>query len=196
MAKLTAERVDAVLRFWFGGSDEACLNTARGAWFARDEAFDDAIRRQFLDDWQQLERGELDMDVTDAKAALAWLLIADQFPRNLFRGEARAFASDARARAGARLARESGLDRRLPPVARVFAYLPFEHSEDLADQQWSVQLFSELAAELPDSGYLDYARRHLDVIAEFGRFPHRNAALGRTSTAAELSYLARPGAGF
>ncbi|QEL55791.1 DUF924 family protein [Chromobacterium paludis] len=196
MTKLTKEQVDAVLTFWFGGVDEASLGTARGAWFVRDEAFDAAIRRHFGDVCLRLQAGELEMDEGDAKAALAWLIVADQFPRNLFRGEAKAFASDAKACAGAHLALERGLDRQLPPVARVFVYLPFEHSEELADQQRSVQLFEALDAELPGSGYLDYARRHRDVIVEFGRFPHRNAALGRPSTPAEQAYLAQPGAGF
>ncbi|POA99981.1 DUF924 domain-containing protein, partial [Chromobacterium sinusclupearum] len=95
-----------------------------------------------------------------------------------------------------RLALEWELDKQLPPVARVFFYLPFEHSEDLADQQLSVRLFTALEPQVPDGGYLDYAQRHHDVIAEYGRFPHRNAALGRSSTAAELAYLAQPGAGF
>nr|WP_260799727.1 DUF924 domain-containing protein [Chromobacterium vaccinii] len=88
------------------------------------------------------------------------------------------------------------MEQTLPPVARVFFYLPFEHSEDMADQRRSLELFSALDAALPGSNYLDFARRHERVVAEFGRFPHRNAALGRTSTPAEQSYLAQPGAGF
>lgn len=196
MAKLTTEQVDAVLQFWFGGVDDASLNARRGAWFAKDEVFDAAIRRHFLDSWQRLHAGELAIDVEDARAALAWLIVADQFPRNLFRGAGRAFATDAKARDGARLALERGLDMQVPAVARVFFYLPFEHSEDLADQQLSVRLFTALEPQVPDGGYLDYARRHHAVIVEHGRFPHRNAALGRASTAAELAYLAQPGAGF
>ncbi|WP_434634364.1 DUF924 family protein [Chromobacterium sp. CV08] len=196
MAVLSVNPARQVLEFWFGGLDAARLGTAREIWFRRDEAFDAAIRQRFLALWSQLERGEWLIDAGDAEAALAWLIVADQFPRNLFRGEARAFASDEKARAGATLALQRGLDQRLPPVARVFVYLPFEHSEDRDDQQRSVRLFSALDAVLPGSSYLDYARRHQQVIAEFGRFPHRNAALGRTSTAAELAYLATPGAGF
>ncbi|POB00410.1 DUF924 domain-containing protein, partial [Chromobacterium sinusclupearum] len=91
MAKLTTEQVDAVLQFWFGGVDDASLSTRRSAWFAKDEVFDAAIRRHFFDNWQRLHAGELAIDAEDARAALAWLIVADQFPRNLFRGEGRAF---------------------------------------------------------------------------------------------------------
>ncbi|MCD0492766.1 DUF924 family protein [Chromobacterium violaceum] len=196
MTKLTAQQVEEVLAFWFDASDDRALNRPREAWFRRDDAFDAEIRRRFLPLWQELAAGELAIDAGDARAALAWLIAADQFPRNLFRGEARAFSSDVLAREGARLVISQGLDQALPPVARVFVYLPFEHSEDIADQRLSLRLFQALDTALPGSNYYDYAQRHERVIAEFGRFPHRNAALGRTSTPAELSYLAQPGAGF
>ncbi|MGY8627398.1 DUF924 family protein [Chromobacterium violaceum] len=196
MTKLTAQQVEEVLAFWFDASDDGALNRPREAWFRRDDAFDAEIRRRFLPLWQELAAGELVIDAGDARAALAWLIAADQFPRNLFRGEARAFSSDVLAREGARLVISQGLDQALPPVARVFVYLPFEHSEDIADQRLSLRLFQALDTALPGSNYYDYAQRHERVIAEFGRFPHRNAALGRTSTPAELSYLAQPGAGF
>ncbi|MGD1827421.1 DUF924 domain-containing protein [Chromobacterium violaceum] len=196
MTKLTAQQVEEVLAFWFDASDDGALNRSREAWFRRDDAFDAEIRRRFLPLWQELVAGELAIDAGDARAALAWLIAADQFPRNLFRGEARAFSSDVLAREGARLVISQGLDQALPLVARVFVYLPFEHSEDIADQRLSLRLFQALDTALPGSNYFDYAQRHERVIAEFGRFPHRNAALGRTSTPAELSYLAQPGAGF
>ena len=196
MTKLTAHQVEEVLAFWFEASDDAALSRPREAWFRRDDAFDAEIRRRFLPLWQALADGELAIDAGDARAALAWLIVADQFPRNLFRGEARAFSSDEKAREGARSAVGQGVEQTLPPVARVFFYLPFEHSEDMADQRRSLELFSALDAALPGSNYLDFARRHERVVAEFGRFPHRNAALGRTSTPAEQSYLAQPGAGF
>ncbi|WP_047244212.1 DUF924 family protein [Chromobacterium subtsugae] len=195
MATLTPAQVEAVLEFWFGGSDDASLAAPREAWFRRDEAFDAAIRQRFAPLCRQLADGELEMADGDARAALAWLLAADQFPRNLFRGDAQAFACDAAARQGARRALAQGLDGGLPAVARVFLYLPFEHSESLADQELSLRLFEALDAEA-GGNYLDYARRHHQVIARFGRFPHRNAALGRSSSAAELEYLAAPGAGF
>ncbi|MEO3959013.1 DUF924 family protein [Chromobacterium piscinae] len=180
MTKLTAQQVEEVLAFWFESSDDEALSRPREAWFRRDDAFDAEIRRRFLPLWQ----------------ALAWLIVADQFPRNLFRGEAKAFSSDEKAREGARSAVGQRLEQTLPPVARVFFYLPFEHSEDMADQRRSLELFAALDAVLPGSNYLDFAQRHERVVAEFGRFPHRNAALGRISTPAEQSYLAQPGAGF
>ncbi|OHX11415.1 hypothetical protein BI347_17220 [Chromobacterium sphagni] len=196
MAQLTPAQVEAVLTFWFGGADDSSLAAARESWFRRDDAFDADIRQRFLPLWRRLADGALQMGAGDARAALAWLIVADQFPRNLFRGDPRAFSTDAQARAGARQALEQGLDQALPAVARLFVYLPFEHSEDLADQQRSLQLFLALDDAAPGSNYLDYARRHHRVIAEFGRFPHRNAVLGRGSSAAELAYLATPGAGF
>ena len=117
----------------------------------------------------------------------------DQVPRNIFRGTARAFAHDAEARRIARIVQERGWDLEGPVERRVFLYLPFEHSENLADQEFSVRLFRERANE---DEYLKYAEAHLDVIRRYGRFPQRNAALGRDNTEAETAYLAQPGAGF
>ncbi|EGJ09435.1 hypothetical protein RBXJA2T_03868 [Rubrivivax benzoatilyticus JA2 = ATCC BAA-35] len=128
---------------------------------------------------------------------LAEILLLDQFTRNIFRGQPRAFAGDARALALAQALVASGADRALTTIERWFAYLPFEHAESLPLQDESVRLFTALAAEderLADA--LDYAQRHRDVIRRFGRFPHRNAVLGRPSTADERDYLAQPGAGF
>ena len=128
---------------------------------------------------------------------LALLLLLDQFTRNLFRGSARAFAGDARALSIAKALVATGADRRFDTIERAFVYLPFEHAESLPMQDESVRLFTALAAEDPrQADGLDYAHRHRDVIRRFGRFPHRNAALGRASTAEELAYLAQPGAGF
>ena len=127
---------------------------------------------------------------------LAQTLVLDQFPRNLFRGQARAFAGDAQARAIALQLIDSGAHLALHPLQRWFVYLPLEHAEDLALQERSVALFSALAADAGMADALDYAERHRDVIHRFGRFPHRNAALGRASTAEELAYLATPGSGF
>ncbi len=133
---------------------------------------------------------------------LALLLVLDQFPRNLYRNDPRAWAADAVAQRVALSGLARGDDRQLPAVQRVFAYLPLEHAEDSALQQRSVALFESLLAEAEPErrpefeNYLDYARRHREVIARFGRFPHRNAALGRPDTPEEKRYLARPGAGF
>lgn len=182
----------AVLDFWFGAPPLA----ARAEWFRKDPAFDDSLRARFgpLVD-QALEAGLGWGDGNEAR--LAQIVVLDQFPRNLFRGQARAFAGDARARSLALALVADGGHLALHPLQRWFAYLPLEHAEDLALQDRCVALIGALAAADPaHAGALDYAERHRDVIRRFGRFPHRNAALGRTSTADEIAYLATPGSGF
>ena len=186
-----------VVQFWFDGTDEAQLASSRNAWFRKDADFDDAIRLRFLPLWQRTAAGELLPDPADAHAVLAWLIVADQFSRNLFRGEAQAFALDAAAQSIAKAALASGLEQQLPPVARWFFYLPLEHSEALADQDESVRRFESLPPDSPGrASVVDYAEKHRAIIARFGRFPHRNAALGRLSTADELQFLAQPGSSF
>jgi uncharacterized protein (DUF924 family) len=186
---------DDVLRFWFAEE-----NAAR--WFVRDDAFDASIHRRFGTLVEAAAAGRLPHWTRTADGWLALLIVLDQFPRNLYRGEARAFACDARALSTALRGLERGDDLLLPVLRRAFAYLPLEHAEDGALQERSVALFAALCAaagreQRPQAEqFLDYARRHREVIVRFGRFPHRNAALGRTSTAAELAYLAQPGAGF
>jgi uncharacterized protein (DUF924 family) len=179
-----------LLAFWFADGPDAW----RDLWFRRDDAFDAALRARFgaleaPDDWGQTPEG-----------ALALCLALDQLPRNLRRGTAAAFAEDARARHIARQAvLDRGFDRALTPTQRVFLYLPFEHSEDLADQDLSVALFEGLRdhpRHAAPNGAIGYAWRHRAVIRRFGRFPHRNQTLGRESTEAERAYLAQPGAGF
>ncbi|HZV92998.1 MAG TPA: DUF924 family protein [Caldimonas sp.] len=189
--------VDRILDFWFGapGSDEYA--SLRKIWFAKDASFDRRIVETFSPLIEKALRGELDDWGTDELSALARILLLDQFTRNAFRGQARAFAGDAQALAAASAMVGAKLDERLPPFMRAFVYLPFEHAEGMAMQDESVRLFSRLAATSPELGsMLDFAKRHRDVIDTFGRFPHRNAALGRASTAAEVEYLSRPGSGF
>ena len=189
--------IDDVLAFWFGAQGESAYGQARPAWFRKDDAFDAQIRARFLAEVEAAIAGQLGDWAASPPGALALFILLDQFPRNLFRNTARAFAGDAIALALAERVVEQGWDRKLLPVERVFVYLPFEHSESLADQDRSIALFSALAGEYPETAsYLDYAHRHRDVIVRFGRFPHRNAALGRTSSAAETDYLAQPGSGF
>lgn len=187
---------DAILAFWFGGGDDSFLSVPRSAWFKKDEVFDGIIRERFLDAWRQARAGELPAEAGDARRGLAWLILTDQFPRNLFRGSAEAFATDGQALALAREMVARGLDRQLPHIARTFIYLPFEHSESLADQDEAVRLFETMAEDAAMASFIDYAHRHRDVIVRFGRFPHRNAALGRTDTPDEKAYLAEPDAGF
>jgi uncharacterized protein (DUF924 family) len=186
-----------ILAFWFGRPGDPAYGQARSVWFRKDAGFDDEIRSRFLADVEAALAGQLAHWAATPDGLLALLILLDQFPRNLFRGEARAFAGDAQARALAATAVAEGWDQPLSAVEKLFVYLPFEHSESLADQERSLALFTELAAAHAGcEGFLDYARRHFEVIARFGRFPHRNAALGRDSTADEAAYLAQPGSGF
>ncbi|EIL97684.1 hypothetical protein RHOFW104T7_03430 [Rhodanobacter thiooxydans] len=184
-----------VLDFWF-----AEANAAR--WFVVDDTFDAQIRERFGAAAQGAAEGRLDDWAHTPPGWLALLILLDQFPRNLYRNDPRAWAADAGAQRMALSGLARGDDRQLPAVQRVFAYLPLEHAEDLALQRRSVALFEALAAEAEAEqrplfdDYVDYARRHHQVIARFGRFPHRNAVLGRPSTPEELHYLAQPGAGF
>jgi uncharacterized protein (DUF924 family) len=184
------ERVDEILQFWFGvGSEEE----HERRWFAQDAGFDQACRNGFLADHERATRGELDSWKAEPSSALALILLLDQFPRNIFRGTPRAFATDSKALATAKEAIERGFDLALPPVRRPFIYLPFQHSENLDDQHESVRLFRKLAADDPAAaGYVQYADHHLEVIRRFGRFPHRNAVLGRVSTPEEMEFLHRP----
>lgn len=186
-----------ILAFWFGRPGEPGYGQPRNEWFRKDKAFDEAIRSRFLPDVEAALAGHLTDWADSAQGLLALLILLDQFPRNLFRGNARMFAGDTQARQLAEQALAGGWDKKLSAVERVFVYLPLEHSEALADQERSVALFAALASEHPgNDGFLDYAWRHHDVIARFGRFPHRNAALGRPSTPEETTYLAQPGSGF
>ena len=180
-----------VLDFWFGAPGSRERGRPRKAWFRKSEPFDAEIRRRFLDTWEQAARGELERWQATPLASLALVVTLDQFPRNMFRGTARAFASDSLAFAVARetIARE--FDRLLSPVERSFVYLPFEHAEDLAAQRRSLALFQAL-----DGEQVEYARRHYEIIARYGRFPHRNLILGRPSTAEEIEFLKQPGSSF
>lgn len=185
-----------ILDFWFGPAGTPARGRRREVWFAPDPRFDDEIRTRFQPSVEQaLANGFADWSDT-AYGCLALCLLLDQFPRNLFRGSPRAFAGDVRARAIADDAIARMFDRQLLPVERVFLYLPFEHSEDIGDQRRSVALFAALAATEDGAEWLAYAEAHLRVIEQFGRFPHRNAALGRPSTPEETEYLSKPDAGF
>ena len=186
-----------VLQFWFAGSSDASLSASRPEWFRKDAAFDERIRSQFSTVLASLAAGELKPDPADARQVLAWLIVADQFSRNLYRGNAQAFATDTAALAMSKAALAAGLDQQLPPVARWFVYLPLEHSENLTDQHEAVRCFESLPSDSPGrDSVVDYAHRHRVVIEQFGRFPHRNAALARQSTENELAFLAQPGSAF
>jgi uncharacterized protein (DUF924 family) len=192
-----ATDASAVLDFWFGAKGSAEFGTQRKVWFGKDAAFDAEIRTRFGPAIERALRGELDAWAATAEGALARILLLDQFTRNAFRGDRRAFAGDTQALAGASAMVGARLDEPLPPFMRAFVYMPFEHAEGMAMQDEAVRLFTRLQGDAPELGHmLDYAHRHRAVIERFGRFPGRNAALGRQSTAEELAYLATPGSGF
>jgi uncharacterized protein (DUF924 family) len=191
-----APEFSRVLDFWFAPAQSRERGRDRAQWFRKDAAFDARIRELFTDTYQAAVRGELDNWSVTPYAALALVIVLDQFPRNMFRGEARAFSADTRALFAARRMVLRGFDRVLRPLERTFAYLPFEHAEDLAAQRRALDLFDALARFPECRTAVDYARRHYEIIVRFGRFPHRNAALGRASTHEELEFLQQPGSGF
>lgn len=154
-------------------------------WFAKDARFDEAIRLRFEPVHHSAARGEYAAWAETADGALALLLLLDQFPRNLWRGSAHAFATDPLARAIAHRAVRRGFDQEVDPAMRIFFYLPFEHAEDVQDQALAV----ELCAALGDAEYLKFAKLHQEIIVRFGRFPHRNACLGRETTPVEQAFL-------
>ncbi len=174
-----------VLDFWFDAE-------TKPHWFKQSDAFDQAVAERLGPLCAQARAGEIDGWAVQPDGLLALVILLDQVPRNLFRGTPEAFATDGKALALARLAVDQRMDRDLGVDQRAFLYLPFEHAEDLADQERAVALFRELGNET----YLDFAIRHRDVIARFGRFPHRNAILGRESSAAERQFLETPGSSF
>lgn len=160
-------------------------------WFAKDPNFDKQIRLRFEPVHHRAARGEYDAWSATAEGSLGLLLLLDQFPRNLYRGEAHAYATDGKARAVARAAVAAGHDQALPPELRPFIYLPFEHSEDMGDQDESLRLFQTTG----DADLIKWAVLHRDIIVRFGRYPHRNAALGRLTTPAEQLFLDEGGFG-
>lgn len=179
---------DRLLSFWFGGVARPEFADFRPAWFNGDAELDAVLRRDFLPLHIQAAAGRLNGWAETPQGLLALVLLLDQAPRNLFRGTARAFATDAQALALARAGVRAGLDAALSPLQRLFLYLPFEHSESFADQERAVALIAPLGHEQTSW----HARHHHGIIARFGRFPHRNAVLGRATTPAEAEWLAGP----
>lgn len=174
-ALLNATSAD-VLAFW--------REAGPSRWFRKDDAFDEQFRMHFLPAHEAAARGDLDDWADDAEGALALLILLDQFPRNAFRGTPRVFESDAKARSIAQQMVEAELDERVEPELRNFCYLPFMHSEQLIDQDRAVELARKLGGES-----LRYAILHRDIVEKFGRFPHRNAVLGRATTPEEQRFL-------
>lgn len=195
---MTAQPAE-ILDFWFGTSDSTEYGKLRTEWFQKSDEFDETIRGRFeatvqaalggdLDDWQSRS--------APAEHALAYIVLLDQFTRNIYRGSVQMVSGDERALAAAQQLVADGRDRALLPVQRVFVYLPYEHSESLAVQEQSLVLFASLKDDEQAGGFVEYAQRHYDIVARFGRFPHRNEWLGRVSTPEEIEFLKQPGSGF
>ncbi|ELX11765.1 hypothetical protein Jab_1c03520 [Janthinobacterium sp. HH01] len=195
-------QAQAVFDFWFQAAD-----APRSEWFQKNEAFDREIESRFGALIEQALAGGLhEWDEEGPQSALARILVLDQFCRNVHRGTPLAFAGDPQALQAAQHMVGAGRDQALTPLQRAFAYLPFEHAEDMGMQEQSVALYTRMhdairavapaAIVSSIAGMLDYAHRHREVIRRFGRFPHRNAILGRASTAEEQAYLQQPGSGF
>jgi uncharacterized protein (DUF924 family) len=189
--------VDAsdILRFWFGEPGSPDYLRPRDLWFTKSDDTDRLIAERFGAVVERALLGQHDDWAATTRGALGLIVALDQFTRNIFRGTPRAFAGDARALALATRLVDTARDLTLEPVERWFAYMPFEHSERLLDQYEAVRLFGRLAADGLDAP-LDWARRHFEVVKKFGRFPHRNAILGRASTPDEIEFLKLPGSGF
>ena len=187
-----APLAEEILVFWFTSGP----HEDREVWFRKDDAFDRAIRERFGDAIAAGLAGAFGDWCTTPRGSLARVILLDQLTRNAFRGTPQAFAGDARALATAKQALQREFDRELDPYERWFMYMPFVHSEDLATQDQAVKLFVALAAETGLDSPLPWTQRHRDVIARFGRFPHRNEILGRPSTPEELAFLAQPGSRF
>jgi uncharacterized protein (DUF924 family) len=181
-----------VLKFWFGEGAEHGKRHKR--WFEKDPAFDALVRKRFSGLHERLSQNREWLD--EPRPCLARILVLDQFPRHIYRGSARAFSSDALALEAAKHLVAEGWDRELLPVERMFAYLPYEHSESLEDQERACELCKPLEAFPETADTHRYALAHRGIVRRFGRFPHRNVALGRVSTADELEFLKLPGSAF
>lgn len=181
-----------VLDFWFGAPGSLHYGKSHAEWFRKSDDFDVLIRVRFLRLVEQAAAGRLAHWRESPLTLLALIIVLDQFPRNMFRDSRKAFATDAMALDCARHMTALRWDQRLHPIERGFVYLPFEHAEDIDAQRTCLRLFGELGR----ADLLDWARKHYLIIERFGRFPHRNALLGRVSTSEEIEFLKQPGSGF
>lgn len=199
-----AETPDTIRDFWFGweADDAEVARTKSGLWWSKNEATDLVLRKRFASLVAAAGCGAIDQWSASPGGLLALILITDQIPRNIFRGSPRAFAFDRRARAWCKAGLDAGFDMKLRLIERVFFYMPLEHSENLQDQEASVRAFQDLKGEAQPKHlelfetYLGFAMRHREVVARFGRFPHRNTVLGRRSTPEEVEFLRQPNSSF
>ena len=188
------ERARALIDFWFGPPGDADRENHRQIWFKSTPEHDDRLRDLFLADFERAAAGALDAWEAAPESALALLLLLDQLPRNIFRASPRAYATDRVARGVADRALARGFDAAFPPAWRKFFYMPFHHSENLADQRRAGMLAESLPRDRGDrdperGGLRRYGRPYVEVIERFGRFPHRNAILGRVSTPEEIAFM-------
>jgi uncharacterized protein (DUF924 family) len=185
------DRATALLDFWFGPPSDPDRERHRPIWFRSTAEFDAALHREFLGDYETAAAGALQSWEATAEGALALVLLLDQVPRNIFRDTPRAYVTDPAARAAADRAIARGFDQHFPPDWRRFFYMPFHHSEDLADQRRALALSDTLPRDPDRKGSLRrYGHPYIEVIGRFGRFPHRNKILGRESTPAEIAFMA------
>ena len=199
-----SERIDDILDFWFGELDEqGCANpNQRKLWWQKSDEFDRTIRHQFLDDYEAIVAGDVERWRSTARGTLATIIVLDQFSRNMFRDTPKMYSADPLAREVCCEGLEAGFDEELAFDERVFFYMPLEHSESIADHELCREAFTRLRDTAPESlvpdadYYLDYARQHRVIVDRFGRYPHRNAILGRASTDEELEFLKEPGSSF
>ncbi len=192
----SAAIMHTVLAFWFERDIAPGYCEVRPVWFESTPQFDAEIAEQFVSTYEQAASGALDGMADTAESCLALTIVLDQFPRCMFRGDARAFATDDKVLALAKRAIARGYDAALTPLQRWFLYMPFQHVEDRADQRRSVELFESLGADAVHRFVIGAARSHRDVVERFSRFPHRNDILGRQTTAEEAAFLASPEGSF
>ncbi len=186
---------EEILGFWFGREGEEGYREFREAWFTKDPGFDREIRDRFEPVYEETAAGNLDHWKDEARSCLALIIVLDQFPRNMYRGDARMYATDEKARQAARYAVEHAYDRELSPVERGFLYMPFMHSEEIEDQRLALDLFRRLG-KVGEADPVPYAEGHMQIVERFGRFPHRNAILGRETTPEEAEFLEGPNSSF
>ena len=192
--------------FWFGETDKngLCAPERASRWFAKDDGFDRLVEKEFAAALRMAGLGEPEGMTHTPRGALAYILLTDQFPRNIHRGAPESFAFDHLSLAVCRRGMEKGFDGSLFPIERIFFYMPLMHSESFSIQKVSVQTFSSLAAEFRETPEVferlksseDFALRHFEIIERFGRYPHRNAILGRENTPEEVEFLKQPGSSF
>jgi uncharacterized protein (DUF924 family) len=199
-----SDPIEDVLDFWFGELNELGCSSPehRKRWWTKSEAFDDAIKSLFLHEYEAVVAGERETWRNTARGTLAYIIVLDQFSRNMFRGTPEMFAADELAREACREGLDALFDTELEFDERVFFYLPLEHSESMDDHQRCLEIFNELLESAPEpleadaKNYLNFAKAHEAIVARFGRYPHRNAIIGRTSTPEEIEFLNEPGSSF